>query len=100
MDTLDILETFNLLLANSNKLQQLVFIFSQPALHEFLFQKITIDKDHTDVIEYYSQLLKSIVLKISANGNHSLIKLFCNNRFPHFPLLTTITVIAVDTQQE
>jgi len=37
---LAILETFNLLLANSGKPGHLVYLFSQPTLHQFLFERI------------------------------------------------------------
>ena len=35
--TLQVLEVFNLLLANSSKGSTLVYLFSQPSLHDFLF---------------------------------------------------------------
>jgi hypothetical protein len=98
--TLEILEIFNLLLSNSSKQPQLVFIFSQSALHEFLFTKFLIEKEATEAIEYYVQLLKTIILKISSPETHSLIKLFCNNRYPHFPLLTIVATLAVSYEQE
>lgn len=44
-------------------------------------------------MEYYVQLLKTIILKIS-HGNSSLIKLFCNNRYSSFPLLSMAVTLA------
>lgn len=29
-----------------------------------------------------------------------MIKLFCNSRFPHFPLLTVVTILGVDQEME
>lgn len=94
-----ILEIFHLLLANTNEQDKLVFLFSQSTLHEFLFERIDIITESIDSIEYYVQLLKTIVLKLS-NGNNSLIKLFCNNRYPSFPLLTAIVTLATYFQKE
>ena len=51
-------------------------------------------------MEYYVQLLKTMIMKMSSVGNTSLIKLFCNSRFPHFPLLTVITMLGVEFNQE
>lgn len=98
--SLEVLEIFNLLLSNSSKQPQLVFIFSQSSLHEFLFCKFNIDKESSEAVEYYVQLLKTTILKLSSPDTHSLIKLFCNNRYPHFPLLTTVAALAVSPEQE
>lgn len=92
---LETLETLNLMVANCSKMNQLVFIFSQSTLHQFLFERFSIEKENGETVEYYAQLLKAIIMKISIPGNHSLIKLFCNSRFPHFPLLTVITMLGV-----
>lgn len=46
------------------------------------------------------QLLKTIILKISQPDNRSMVKLFCNSRFPHFPLLTTATLLGVEQSAE
>ncbi len=34
------------------------------------------------------------------NGNSSLIKIFCNNRYPSFPLLSKVTVLAASSKEE
>lgn len=54
-----------------------------------------------EAVEYYVQLLKTIVLKISLQGNNSLIKLFCNSRYPSFPLFSAVaTLAAADLKEE
>jgi hypothetical protein len=37
-------------------------------------------------------------MKASAEGNEFLIRLFCNKRFPSFPLLTVVTVLGVSEE--
>jgi hypothetical protein len=90
-----VLELFHLLISNSNKPNDLVYIFSQPIVHEWLFERFSIYREREDTIEYYVQLLKTIILKASSADNNFLIKLFCNKRFPSFPLLTVVTVLGV-----
>lgn len=89
-----LLEIFNLLLANTSQQESLVFIFSQGCVHDFLFERVSVFSEGTEAVEYYVQLLKTIVLKISIHGNNSLIKLFCNSRYPSFPLLSSVVAIA------
>jgi hypothetical protein len=91
---------FNLLLANSSKSGHLVYIFSQPTLHDFLFERINIERESEETVEYFVQLLKTLILKVSGVENKSMIKLFCNGRFPHFPLLTTVVMLGVDLRHE
>lgn len=39
-------------------------------------------------------------MKISEHEeNKSLIKMFCNNKYPNFPLLTYTTILASDTNE-
>lgn len=91
---------FNLLLANTSQLNNLVYIFSQPSLHEYLFDRFNIFKENAESVEYYIQLLKTIIMKISIHKNNSLIKLFCNNRYPSFPLLTMVTLLGTSLTRE
>jgi hypothetical protein len=86
-------------LANTTKESDLVYIFSQPILHEYLFEKFKIFKEGPEPIEYYIQLLKTMIMKMS-NGKDELLKLFCNGRFPAFPLLTVVTVLGIDNTHE
>jgi hypothetical protein len=54
-----------------------------------------------EAVEYYVQLLKTIVLKISTQGNNSLIKLFCNSRYSSFPLFSVVVTLAsADLKEE
>ena len=92
--TLHVLELFHLLLSNTHQHTDLVFLFSQPLLHQYLFEKVQVHKEHSEAVEYYVQLLKTIILKLGAPGNESMLKLFCNARFPDFPLLATPADIA------
>jgi hypothetical protein len=39
-------------------------------------------------------------MKLSQHGNASLIKLFCNNRFVTFPLLTVATILSTKLMSE
>ena len=95
-----ILETFNLLLANSGKPGHLVYLFSQPTLHDFLFDRIQYEREDSETIEYYVQLLKTITLKLSSPEHRSMIKLFCNSRAPHFPLLTVSLILGAEQKLE
>lgn len=53
-----------------------------------------------DFIEYYVQLLKTILMKITEKEeNRSLIKMFCNNKYPTFPLFTYCTILACDPNE-
>jgi hypothetical protein len=53
-----------------------------------------------DFIEYYIQLIKTILMKISENpDNRLLIRMFCNTKYPNFPLLTYISILAADTNE-
>lgn len=89
-----------MLLSNTSKQSDLVYIFSQPILHEYLFEKFNIYRENGDAIEYYIQLLKTIILKISTTDNQTLLKLFCNNRFPSFPLLAVVTILGTNLSKE
>jgi hypothetical protein len=40
-----------------------------------------------------------MIMKMS-NAKDKLIKLFCNSRFPTFPLLTVVTVLGIDRTHE
>jgi hypothetical protein len=101
LPTVVLLEIFHLLLANTAQQNGLVFIFSQGCVHEFLFERFVVFTEGVDAVEYYVQLLKTIVLKISSHGNNSLIKLFCNSRYPSFPLLTAVATLAsADLKEE
>ena len=94
MGDLLVLELFNLILANTSQTNSLVYIFSQASLHEYLFETFKVEESNGEVVEYYIQLLKTIVYKIN-NGHGSLIKLFCNNKYSSFPLLCQTTFLAI-----
>lgn len=95
LSSLTVLQLFHLLISNTNASNDLVYIFSQPIVHEWLFEKFNIYKEREEAIEYYVQLLKTIIMKAGGEDNHFLIRLFCNKRFPTFPLLTAPTILAV-----
>jgi hypothetical protein len=95
-----LLEIFHLLLANTTQPNNLVFIFSQGCVHDFLFERFGGFAEGVEAVEYYVQLLKTIVLKISAQGNNSLIKLFCNSRYPSFPLFSAVVTLASSDHRE
>ncbi len=99
LSVISALEMFNLVLANTNQTNSLVYIFSQASLHEFLFSKFDLIKENSETVEYYVQLLKTIIMKMS-NGNASLIKLFCNNRYASFPLLSHVSYLATQHPEE
>jgi hypothetical protein len=99
MGTEAVLELFHLLLANTAQTDCLVYVFSQPSLHAFFFQHFRLEQQPPELVEYYAQLLKTIVLKVNS-GQASLIKLFCNNRHPCFPLLAQATSLAAHATEE
>jgi len=63
-----------------------------------LFERVDIDGDSENV-EYYAQLLKTVIMKVS-RGESSLLKLFCNNRYASFPLLARSTYMALHGADE
>lgn len=98
-----VLELFNLILANTSQTNSLAYIFSQPSLHEYLFEGFDVEGSQVqgqgEAVEYYVQLLKTIILKIN-NGHNSFIKLFCNNRYFSFPLLCQTCFLATHASEE
>ena len=58
------LENLNLLLVNTRLSSELVYFLSQNCLHEYLFGN-NIMAQNGEFIEYYVQLLKTILMKIS-----------------------------------
>lgn len=87
------LECLHLLLANTSKENELVYCLSQPTLHQFLFQVFDYRKEEPEALEYYVQLLKAILIKMG-DKQPALLQLFCNSRFPSFPLLSACACIA------
>lgn len=93
------LENLNLLLANTKIPSELVYFLSQTCLHTYLFGEGVLGQGG-EFIEYYIQLLKTILLKISENEeNRSFIKLFCNNKYPSFPILNNCSILASDNNE-
>ena len=99
LGAITVLELFNLILANTSQVDSLVYIYSQPSLHQYLFEGFRIDEQPAETVEYYVQLLKTLIMKMN-HGHPSLIKLFCNNRYACFPLLCQVTFLAIHAQEE
>ena len=77
----------------------MVYFLSQNCLHEYLFGSDILGES-AEFIEYYVQLLKTILMKVTENEeNKSLIRLFCNNKYPTFPILTNSTLLATDSNE-
>lgn len=65
VDILYVLECLNLLLANCYITSDLVYVLSQGAVHEFLFNRVDLLRESADAVEYYVQLLKAIIMRLS-----------------------------------
>lgn len=86
-------------MTNTKAEQELVYMLSQNVLHEYLFSSSILKRD-SEFVEYYVQLLKTILMKISEHEqNKSLLRMFCNNKYPNFPLLTYSTILACDANE-
>jgi hypothetical protein len=68
-------------------------------MHDYLFGS-NVFGCNAEFVEYYVQLMKTILMRISEHQcNRFLIRMFCNERYPTFPLLTNATILAVSANE-